>query len=244
MSFGRKGLASGERAPQRMVHAEPLQDTQGQRPAWFKYAEEMASGGGITRRHWIMAAIVLVFGIVTLDTFFAGTTLITPIDDNFQTAGVALGATAAFVAAFWFWLTNPNSERGVRATIALLIGAPLFGAIWGYSVVWRFADHLEFGASGAEWATADYPVESFSQPSRKGRLFTSYTASIDPFGAGSARVPVTEEQYYEFSGRDDVCITVDQRRAPDGAIEIKTKGSIGLTAPDAARLHTCGAFSR
>ena len=85
---------------------------------------------------------------------------------------------------------------------------------------WRIADHREFGDSTLPYTPASYPIVGLTG----GGKSHTYSIESDPYHTGEpARMAIPYAQYsrlaHDFSGK---CVSVDERRAPDGAVEIRT----------------------
>lgn len=179
------------------------------------------------KRFWAIGAIALVFAIISIDDLAAGTSLITPINETLTFTVTAICAAIGLLLGAWIWLADPTGmTRGIRMTLGLFLLMPVLAGAWGNLTVWRIAEHLAFDFSDARWTTASYPILYVSKPSRKARLFSDHTASIDPFDVGKTKVPITEVQYDSFQdATGTLCITVEQREAASGAIQVRTRGT-------------------
>lgn len=243
MSFGRKGLVSGDGAQSGMSTGRPSRAPivpSASDQVFYDSDDAGSSRFDINdKKTWIFAAVILVFVIITLDDFFAHTSLITPINSTILWTFTGICAVIGFVLGVWHWLTSANIERGVRTTIAMFLGVPLFAGAWGNVTAWRMAEHFEFDFVDAAWQSADYPITSVHEPSRK-RPFVRSTIAIDPFGAGEADLPIPDSQldqlYYSYDG---MCVTVMQRTSPGGAVQIQTSGSITGSEPPPQPVHAC-----
>lgn len=243
MSFGRKGLVPGE-APQYPAPNAPTQRPQFvQTPNGRDFDDhENAHGPRFDindRKTWIFAALGMVIAIISLDDFFAHTSMITPINSNLVWVVTAICAVVGLVMGVWYWLTSENAERGIRATLGIFLGIPLMAGAWGHVTVWRMAEHVEFDFANSAWQSADYPITGVHEPSRK-RPFVRSTISIDPYDAGSTDLPIPDSQldelYYDYDG---MCVTVQQRTSASGAIQIRTAGSITGSEPPPQPVHRC-----
>lgn len=241
MSFGRKGLAEGAAVVDEVRPATWQAQPRGAAQPACEMDDEGKSAFDLAdKKRWFLGAVALVFIVVSLDDYLSGTSLITPINSSLSYVVTSVCAVIGFMLGFYRWLTDPGGSRGIRTTLGLFLGAPLLAGAWGNVTVWRIAEHLSFDFSNAQWVSARYPVTTVHQPSHRYRMFSHYTASIDPYHAGSTEIPITEEQYESFyDATGDLCITVAERHAADGAIQIRTRGSTGLTLDTVPEIALC-----
>jgi len=190
-----------------------------------------------TRRRWIIAILASPLLILLVDSMFAGTELISPLGTAYLWWMRSLGL-ADGIALMWFLRTSPGfqARSGPRKFLVILFG-PLFMVAAFDSLAWRTADWIAFGVSKAPYEQVQYPIKQLNM-GRKGRRAT---IAIDPLGAGEdAHIPIPRDQYRSLILADgDQCVTVEQRRAANGAVEIRTNGSVTLNEPDYAAVTSC-----
>lgn len=184
----------------------------------------------------LLIGVGIVLALLMLDTMLASTELITPINGTLLYVMRAIGGVLGLAAGIALYSKIQERDGSFRA-VAAVLAAPLFGLVAFDALAWRMADWASFGFSSQAFEPAKYPIESISR-GRKGR---EDTIQIDPFNTGeSAEIPITRQQYQALSGTSaNQCVTVMQRKAPNGAIEIKTNGSYTMTTPVTVEVTPC-----
>jgi hypothetical protein len=182
---------------------------------------------------WLLVSPLL---IVLAEGMAAGTELITPLSRPFLWWMRGLGVIDGIVLAYFLAKSPTYQSRSVRGLLGL-VAIPIFAAATFDALAWRAADWIAFGVSDAPYEHVQYPIKDIS-PGRKGRRAT---IGIDPFGTGeNSHIPIPREQYQELLyASGDRCITVEQRRAANGAVEIRTNGSFTLGSPEPANVSSC-----
>jgi hypothetical protein len=192
---------------------------------------------GVDPRRWLLLLLFSPMLILFVDGLFSGTELITPLNRGFLWWMRGLGVVDG-IALSYLMATNPGYfERGGFRALLGLLAMPVFMAATFDALAWRAADSIAFGMSKAPYEAVQYPIKSVSR-GRKGRRST---IDIDPFETGeNSHIPIPSEQYRELLGADDgLCVTIRQRRAANGAVEILTNGSYTLHTPDPAIVSPC-----
>ena len=209
-------------------HADPAPEISSWTESWSVDPEKS--------RRWLGFVLLSPMLILLVDGLFSGTELITPLNRSFLWWMRGLGVVDGIVLAVWL-AKSPTYQTGSVRGILGLLAMPIFMAATFDALSWRAADWIAFGASTAPYETAQYPIKSVSH-GRKGRRST---IGIDPFETGEdSHIPIPWEQYRMLAGTEgSQCVTVLQRRAPNGAVEILTNGSLTLNNPDPAPVSSC-----
>jgi hypothetical protein len=190
---------------------------------------------GPRNRSWLLLAALMPFALIAIEAAFAGTALITPVDQTLLTVMRGLGAVTGLLLGIAIVVTTGG--MGIfRGALTVLFLPLMIGYLFN-GVGWRMADWWEFGLSARPFESARYPVLRADS----GRKGARDTLEIDPFKTGEpTSIPIPGDQYEAvWSKASDYCITVQQRRSASGAIEIRTDGSFTLLTPPAAKLDRC-----
>jgi hypothetical protein len=178
---------------------------------------------------------IAFFFLLWLETLFAGTALITPINKTLLYLMCGVGCVAGLPLSIMAGLSKANNIGWFKRGLIILAGPFLIAFAFG-GLAWRASDWWEFGLSSQPFVEAAYPVTHMSH-GRKGRR-SSF--EIDPFKAGGTEIPVPWSQFQDtWLHSTDYCITVLQRRSASGAIEIKTNGEYTLSEPEPVKLSAC-----
>jgi hypothetical protein len=178
---------------------------------------------------------IAFFFLLWLETLFAGTALITPINKTLLYIMCGVGFVAGLPLSIVVGLSKKNDIGWFKRGLIILAGPFLIAFAFG-GLAWRASDWWEFGLSSQPFAEAAYPVTHMSH-GRKGRR-SSF--EIDPFKVGGTEIPVPWAQYQDtWLHSTDYCITVLQRRSASGAIEIKTNGEYTWNEPEPVKLSVC-----
>lgn len=198
-------------------------------------------GEGLSRKLKFAAiAIGVILFVLTIDAIAAGTGMITPLPEGASFYATATGAALGLLIGGYLWFTSDRIS-GVRATLGMFLGVPLFVGAWANMMLWRSVEHAEFDFTDAQWERAAYPVLSFDMPSRRGFGLSRHAVEIDPFDVGgNTDIPVPEWQFDAYwPGNDQLCVVVEQRRSASGAIQVKTDGTLNLNAPEPVEFVSC-----
>jgi hypothetical protein len=162
------------------------------------------------------------------------TELITPISPFGLTVMRALGTFGGLLVAFV--LLN-GRDLAIYRKVILFLMIPCGGFALGDGIAWRIADHWNFGNSTVPYTQARYPIVNV----KGGGKSHTYSLGIDPYGTGeTARIGIPYEQYRNLvTNYTDQCVTVEERRAANGAVEINTLQA-RLTASGEAEVGPCG----
>jgi hypothetical protein len=209
-------------------HAQPV-------PEPSSWSGESWSDNENSQR-WVMGLLLSPMLILLAESLFSGTELITPLSRPFLWWMRGLGLVDGIVLSV-FLAKSPTYRSGSFRGLIGLLAMPIFMAAAFDALAWRAADWIAFGASTAPYEHVQYPIKDVSA-GRKGRRST---IGIDPFGTGErSHIPIPREQYYELRDSDaGQCVTVEQRTAPNGAVEIRTNGSYTLDSPEPAVVSSC-----
>lgn len=186
-----------------------------------------------------LAAIIMggLLALLCIEALFSGTSLITPINGTFLNAMRLIGFVLGIPFAL-FVITRPHEPMGIAKKILIVLFLPFLTGFTGGEAAWRISDWTEFGFSSAAWEPASYPIK-YASHGRKGRRDSF---EIDPYQAGeSTDIAVPSAQFDAiWPNHSDYCITVMQRKAASGAIEIVNDGVFTLREPAPAVLTPCG----
>jgi len=189
------------------------------------------------RERWVVLLLCSPLVVLLVDSMFSGTELISPIGSGYLWWMRGLGL-ADGIALLFFMRNSAMFEKlsVIRKLLLVLIGPFLMAAAFD-ALAWRSANWIAFGASSASYESAQYPIMRVNM-ARKGRRAT---IAIDPLGTGeAAHIPIPRDQYRQLIRADgDQCVTVQQRRAANGAVQIRTDGEFTLKEPDYAVVTPC-----
>ena len=243
MTFGRKGaeLDTGRGSLEGFANPAPARRWTAHVEADEDYDEYEEVGESLSRKMRLaVIGVSILLGVLTLDALAAGTSMITPLPDGASFYASVTGAALGLLIGGYLWLTKPGM-RGIRITIGMLIGFPLFIGAWANMMLWRAVEHVHFDFSDAKWEQAAYPVEYFSTPSRRSFGFDRYSVEIDPFDVGgNTDIPLPEWQWQMYYlHRDSLCVVVEQRKSKGGHIQVKTDGSLKWSEPEPVQFVPC-----
>jgi hypothetical protein len=229
--FGRRGvnLDGAPIAPERPAPT-PAQPA----PARSSYA---VGNDGFSGWRWlVVASVFAIILLAWIEAAFSGTSLITPIDGNMLWAMRGLGAALGLIFALVLFKRVAEQNSTAKAVLCVAVAPLLLGFLFN-EIAWRAADWAAFGFSQQTYEPAHYPIASIS-PGRKGRRDV---ISIDPFETGETTdIPVSDAQYNDLvKASASSCVTVMQRRAPSGAIEILNEGEYTLREPAPVEVSPC-----
>jgi hypothetical protein len=187
---------------------------------------------------WATVAAV-GFGVMALVSFVldrdgSRRALITPINAVALTLMRGIGTFCGLVIAYVL-LSGRELAFYRKAIIFMMI--PFGGFMLGDGIAWRMADHREFGDSSLPYSTASYPIVGLTG----GGKSHTYSLEIDPYHTGEpAKIAIPYGQYSrlapDFRGK---CVTIEERRAPDGAVEIRTVPANSAVGGE-ADVESCG----
>jgi hypothetical protein len=189
------------------------------------------------RERWIVLLLCSPLLILLIDGLFSGTELISPIGSPYLWWMRGLGLADGIVLLFFMRNSPMFEQRGMVRKVLLILVGPLLMAAAFDALAWRSADWIAFGMSSAPYESAQYPIKQLNM-ARKGRRAT---IAIDPLGTGEdAHIPIPRDQYRQLIAADgDQCVTVQRRRAANGAVQIRTNGNFTLNEPDYAPVTSC-----
>ena len=188
---------------------------------------------------WRWLVVTSVFAVILLawlEAAFSGTSLITPLGESVLWTMRGLGAALGLIFALVLFKRVAEQNSTGKAVLCVVVAPLLLGFLFD-GIAWRAADWAAFGFSQQAFEPASYPIGSIS-PGRKGRRDV---ISIDPFETGEdTDISVSDAQYNELVRTSaSSCVTVMQRRAPSGAIEILNDGQYTLREPALVEVSPC-----
>jgi hypothetical protein len=229
--FGRRGLTLDGSA-----NAAPPPSFEPPRSAPARPAH-INSDGSFNGWRWVVVMVICVVIVLAwVEALFSGTALITPLDATVLWTMRGIGAVMGLVVGVMLFTKIRQENSTAKAALTVLVMPILFAFMFD-GIAWRAADWATFGLSSQAYEEAQYPIESIT-PGRKGRRDT---INIDPFSTGEpAGIPVSDAQYNELQETSvSSCVTVMQRKAPSGAIEILTDGDYTLREPAPVEITPC-----
>jgi hypothetical protein len=184
-------------------------------------------------KKWGMLLLLLV---IAFDGAFSWTEIITPIDTSWLYFMRALGALAA-VGLLWSIWEERFAHKSRSAKLSTVFFILAFGVMIFDYLAWRVWDYWEFGPSELAFETAYYPIIDM----RPGSRGTRDTFLIDPYQTGSeAKLPVPSNQYQKINiNYKGLCVAVQQRKSPAGAVQIINYGRFTFDAPQSLDVRNC-----
>jgi hypothetical protein len=179
---------------------------------------------------------VALLAIYLIDRATSHSALITPINPVGLTVMRALGTLGGLLLAY----AVLRRDQAIYRKVILFLMIPSGGFALGDGIAWRIADHWNFAGSTSPFTQARYPIVNV----KGGGKSNSYSLGIDPYGTGEpARIGIPYAQYQalsdSFAGQ---CVTINERRTANGAVEISTVPANG-TANGYAEVVPCALAS-
>lgn len=173
------------------------------------------------------------------ESLLSDTSLITSISTELSYTFRGIGLTVGLIVGIAFAI---GAEDGLFKKMLIFLLAPLLVATVFEGLAWRMANMWEFGLSNAPFEWAEYPVKHVTPNTNPTKSwYKKDSLEIDPFDTGiGTDIPVPSDQFEEiWLQADEFCVVVEQRRAPNGAIQIRTKGQVMLGTPVPIELTRC-----
>lgn len=167
---------------------------------------------------WLTATVVIA---LVVEAAACGVELITPLEPSWIHGLRIAGGLYGIAAAANLMLCRARPDRALNRMV-LWVVISLGGAMAFTAIGWRMAALMAFANSAAPWEDARFGVESAHRSDKS----AAYHLTIDPLHTGRAiQVPITAQQYRAIrqQGGGDLCVTLPQRRAASGAIEVQVR---------------------